>query len=81
VVAYAFYMFEDIEKIHFIVLLREKRKNSKRITHESILNYMRTILGNQADVDNLFFIELTVNERIDDILLPEPCIRSAQAEA
>ncbi len=80
-VAYAFYMFKDIEKIHFIVLLPERRKNPKRITQESILNYMRTNLGNEADVDNLFFIELTFDERIDEILRPEPSIRLGQAEA
>ncbi len=80
-VAYAFYMFEEIEKTHFIVLLPERRKNPKRITRGSVLNYMRTILGNGADVDNLFFIEITLDERIDEILRPEPSIRLAQAEA
>jgi len=80
-VAYAFYMFEDIEKVHFIVLLPERRKNPKRITQESISNYMRTILGNEADVDPLFFIEITLDEKIDDILLPESSIRLTQAEA
>jgi hypothetical protein len=39
-VAYAFYLFEDIKKIHFVVLLPEKRKNLKRITQESILKLL-----------------------------------------
>jgi hypothetical protein len=80
-VAYAFYLFEDIEKIHFVVLLPEKRNNPKRITQESIFNYMRTILGREADVDNLFFIEITFDGRVGEILRPEPSIRLTQAEA
>ncbi len=80
-VAYAFYMFEDTEKIHFIVVLPERRKNPKRITQESILNYMRVVLGNDADIDNLFFIEITLDERRDEIFRPEPCFRLTQAEA
>ncbi len=80
-VGYAFYMFADKEKIHFIVVLPERRKNPKRITQESILNYMRTFLGNEAYVDNLFFIKITLDERRDEIFSPEPCFRLTQAEA
>jgi hypothetical protein len=80
-VAYAFYLFEGIEKIHFVVLLPEKRKNPKRITQESIFDYMRTILGKERDVDTLFFIEIELDEKIDRILRPEVSFRLAQAEA
>jgi len=43
-VAYAFYMFEEIEKVHFIGLLPERRKTPKRITQESISNFILIML-------------------------------------
>lgn len=80
-VAYAFYIFEEIEKVHFIGLLRERRKNPERITQESISDFARTFLGNKADVDNLFFIEITLDERTGEIIQPEPSIRLTHAKA
>jgi hypothetical protein len=80
-VAYAFYMFEEIEKVHFIGLLPERRKNLKRITQESISNFVRTFLGNEAHIDNFFFIEITVDERTGEIIQPEPPIKLTLAEA
>ena len=80
-VAYAFYMFEEIEKVHFIGLLPERRKNPERITQESISNFARTILGNEVDVGSLFFIEITLDESTGQILWPEPSIRLTEAQA
>ena len=80
-VAYAFYMIEEIEKVHFIGLLPERRENPKRITQESISNFVRTFLGNEADIDNLFFIEVTVDERTGETLQYEPSIRLTLADA
>ena len=79
--AYAFYMFAEIEQVHFIGLLPERRKNPKRITQESISDFVRTFLGNEADVDNLFFIEITVDERTGEMVQPDPPIRLTQAQA
>ncbi len=80
-VAYAFYAFEDIEKVHFIGLLPERRKNPNRITQESISQLVRISLGNELDVDNLFFIEITLDQRTGEITQPEPSIRLTPAEA
>ena len=80
-VAYAFYMLEEIEKVHFIGLLPERRKNPERITQESISNFMRKFFDNEADIDNLFFIEITLEERTRGIVQPEPFIRLTLAEA
>jgi hypothetical protein len=80
-IAYAFYWLEEIDKVHFVGLLPERRKNPERITQESISNFARTTLGNEADVDDLFFIEITLNENTGQILWPEPSIRLTQAQA
>ena len=80
-IAYAFYCLEEIDKVHFIGLLPERRKNPERITQESISNFARTILGNEADIDSLFFIEITLDESTGQMFLPEPSIRLTQGQA
>ncbi len=79
--SYAIYAFEEIEKVHFIGLLPERRKNPERITQESISKFVRTFLGNEGDIDNLFFIEITLDQRTGEIIQPEPSIRLTLAEA
>ncbi len=80
-VAYAFYMFEEIEKVRFIGVLPERRKSPERITQESISNFVRTGLGDESGIDNLFFVEITLDERTGEITQPEPSIRLSLAEA
>ena len=79
--AYAFYWLEEIDKVHFIGLLPERRKNPERITQESISNFARTFLGNEVDVYDLFFIEMKSDESTGQILWPEPSIRLTHAQA
>ena len=74
-------MIEEIEKVHFIGILPEGRKNPERITQESISNFVRTFLANEVDIDTLFFIEMTLDKNTGQILWPEPSIKLTQAEA
>jgi ABC-type uncharacterized transport system ATPase subunit len=73
-VIYAIYYFEEIEKAHFIGFLPERRKTFERITQESILNYLRTILNYDANDNKFFFIQLTLDERMGEILWPKPSL-------
>ncbi len=73
-IAYAFYWLEEIDKVHFIGLLPERRKNPERITQQSISNYGRTIVGNEAHIDDLFFLEMELDENTGQILWPGPSI-------
>ncbi len=79
--AYAIYVFEEIEKVHFIGLLPERRKNPERITQESISHFVRTFLGNEGDIDNLFFIEVALDQKTGEVILPEPSLRLTLGEA
>ena len=54
-IAYAFYWLEEIDKVHFIGLLPERRKNPERITEESILNWGWNIIGENSGVNNIYF--------------------------
>jgi hypothetical protein len=73
-IAYPFYWLEEIDKVHFVGLLPERRNTPERITQQSISNYVRTILGNEVDVGSLFFLEMTLDENIGQILWPEPSV-------
>ena len=58
---YEFYLrVEGID--HLIGILPERRKDEKRITKESIMNWGRKILGDSSNVDlgNLYFIQVEV---------------------
>jgi hypothetical protein len=69
-VVYRIYYFEEKEKIRFIGFLAEKRKNPGRITQESIFNYVRTILGHEANEDKIYYFQETLDETIGEILRP-----------
>ena len=58
--AYEFYRFDRTEKAHFIAILQEKRENLLRITKESVLNLARKVVGDNADVTNIYFIQVEV---------------------
>ena len=58
--AYKFYWFDKTEKAHFIAILQEKIENLLRITKESVLNLGRKVIGDNADVANIYFIQVEV---------------------
>ena len=55
-VAYELYWNDHKGKENLIGILPERRKNPKRITHESILNWGWKIIGDNSDVKNIYFI-------------------------
>ena len=59
-IAYELYCFDKTEKAHFIAILQEKRENLLRITKESVLNLARKVVGDNADVTNIYFIQVGV---------------------
>jgi hypothetical protein len=78
---YSFYWLEEIDKVHFVGLLPERRKNPERITQRSISNYVRAIIGDEVDVRSLFFLEMTLDESTGQTLWPELPIGLTQAQA
>jgi hypothetical protein len=47
---------------HLVGILPERRKHQKRITKESIMKWVRLILGDHADLRNIFFAKVTIGE-------------------
>jgi hypothetical protein len=52
-------MLTQCEKL--IGILPERRKNSERITEESIMNWGKKVSGSGVDVSEIFFIRVTVD--------------------
>jgi hypothetical protein len=59
-IAYELYCFDKTAEAHFIGILKEKRENLLRITQESVLNLGRKVIGDNADVTNIYFIQVEV---------------------
>lgn len=60
--AYELYSFDEKNGVEFIGVLPERRKDPKRITKESVLNWGRMILGNDADGKKIFFKRVTLKD-------------------
>jgi hypothetical protein len=61
-IAYEFYRRDEKGKNHFIWILPERRKNSARITQESIINWGKKAVVDNTEFKNLFFIQVELDE-------------------
>lgn len=60
-VGYEFYWHDPIKGYQLIGVLPERRRNSLRITQESVLNWAEKYFAKNLDLDNIFFIEIEIN--------------------
>ena len=67
-VAYELYSFDEKNGIEFIGVLPERRKDPKRITKESVVNWGKMILGNHADGKKIFFKRITLDDMLGGAL-------------
>jgi hypothetical protein len=63
VIAYEFY-YRDEKGGSLIGILPERRKNPERINQESIMNWIRVVLGDNADIEenNVYFIQVEMQD-------------------
>jgi len=59
--AYEFYSRDEIKGDQLIGILPERRKNPERITAQSIMKWVRNVLGDNKDIDHIIFIEVRLN--------------------
>ena len=57
-VAYEFYWRDQEGEIHFIGILPERREKPKRITEKSVLNWGWKVIGDNPDVNNIYFVQV-----------------------
>ena len=60
--AYKFYLCDAIKGAIFLGALPERRKNPKRITDESILNWGRKYFGRNGKDEDIFFMKTVLEE-------------------
>ena len=60
-VGYELYWHDPIKGYQLIGVLPERRKNPKRITKESVLNWGEKYFGNNLNLNDVFFIEVVIN--------------------
>ena len=60
-VAYQFYCMGEDGKDDLIAILPERRRNSERITDQSILNWAREVIGDGCHGRSIYFVQ--VNHR------------------
>jgi hypothetical protein len=61
-VSYEFYWRDEIGETHLIGILPERRKDPKRITNDSVMNWVKKVIGNgNNEVANIFFNQVDID--------------------
>ena len=67
-VGYNVYLFDKTIGYELIAVLPERRKNEKRMTEESVINWGRTLLGDGVKEKDIFFERVAINNIRERIL-------------
>jgi len=70
--AYEFYWLDPKGGYQIIGVLPERRKNTARVTQESITRRGKNIFGKEFDTKDIFFIQVTIDEKTVRIYRPFP---------
>lgn len=60
-VGYELYLRDPIKGYQLVGVLPERRKNPKRITKESVLNWGKKYFGNHMNLNEMFYLEVEIN--------------------
>ncbi len=66
--AYELYVFNKKKGYEFIGVLPERRKNPMRITRDSVMNWGKSLLGDNVDSKNMFFKRVAIDSLSGGIL-------------
>lgn len=70
--AYEFYWLDPKGGYQIIGVLPERRKKPERVTKESIMRWGENIFGKDFNTKDIFFIQVTINEKTVRIFRPVP---------
>ena len=59
--AYELYTFNKKKGYEFIGVLPERRENPTRVTKDSIMNWGKSLLGDNTDSKNMFFKQVAID--------------------
>jgi hypothetical protein len=77
-VAYELYWRDETGKEHFIGILPEKRKDPAGITETSIINWGRKVIGDNAEVKEIFFTQVEMDEVQIESRNPNPFFQNPE---
>jgi PilZ domain len=72
---YEFYWRDPIKGYQPIGVRPERRKNPERITKESVINLAKGLVGDNVDVNDIYFTKITKDENSGEILRPNSVYR------
>jgi hypothetical protein len=72
VIAYEFYWLDPKGGCQIIGVLPERRKNSARVTKESIMRWGENIFSKDFDTKDIFFMQVTIDEKTVRVFRPVP---------
>jgi hypothetical protein len=60
-IGYELYWRDPVKGYQLIGVLPERRRNPKRMTKESVLNWGQKYFGDYLNLDDMFFIDVELN--------------------
>jgi len=61
-ISYELFSFDEKNGYEFIGILPERRKDPKRITDESVMNWGRMVLGDRSEGKKIFFNRVALED-------------------
>ncbi len=61
-VVYQFYCSDPVKEYDLLGILPERRKDPKRITYASVMNWGKMLLGNNENKKTIFYKKVTVSD-------------------
>ena len=74
--AYEFYWRDEEDRTHLIGILAERRKTPQRVSRESVMNWVRKVLGDEIGINNIFFIQVTIDQKTGEISESNPIFKT-----
>jgi hypothetical protein len=70
--AYEFYWRGEKDRAHLIGILAERRRNPERVSRESVMNWVKKVLGDEVGINNVFFVQVTIDQKTGEISESNP---------
>ncbi len=59
-IAFEFYVYDEMEEFHSVGILPERRKNLLRKTQETVMKQGKIVAGDDLDVNNFYFVQIEI---------------------
>ena len=74
--AYEFYWRDEKDSTHLIGILAERRRKPERVSRGSIMNWLKKVLGDEGGISNVFFVQVTIDQKTGEISESNPIYRT-----